>query len=223
MKAVNLEKLLPEDIPQGERILWHGRPRWTNLFRRAYRADFVAGYFAVLAGWNVFDAAIEGRARAGGVGGREDRRDRRRGACSTCFARLGVGAHRAIRRHLAPRGDEDRRRFASLLQSALLAQIKAATLRVEGDGGGDVMLTLSPSHRIGYLHLWPFARPFRFAHPEPTLRGLADARQVGEILGRALVAAAAERGDIYATGHEDAGLANSGADLQMPAGNAVAA
>jgi len=26
MKVINFEKLLPADIPPGERILWHGRP-----------------------------------------------------------------------------------------------------------------------------------------------------------------------------------------------------
>ena len=52
MKAVNLEKLLPGDIPEGERILWHGRPSWMSLARRAYRADFVAAYFVALMVWN---------------------------------------------------------------------------------------------------------------------------------------------------------------------------
>ena len=57
MKAVNLEKLLPHDIPAGERILWHGRPRWISLVRRAYRADFIIVYFAALTVWNVYSAA----------------------------------------------------------------------------------------------------------------------------------------------------------------------
>ena len=57
MKAVNLEKLLPHDIPAGEKILWHGRPRWISLTRRAYRADFVIVYFAALTVWNVYSAA----------------------------------------------------------------------------------------------------------------------------------------------------------------------
>ncbi len=41
MRAVNLEKLLPADIPPGERVLWFGRPEPTSLWRRAYRADWV--------------------------------------------------------------------------------------------------------------------------------------------------------------------------------------
>ncbi|MFO1125408.1 MAG: hypothetical protein U1E25_09115 [Methylocystis sp.] len=188
--------------------------------RRAYRADLVAAYFALLTAWNVFDAAVEGGARRRLTASEPSRSDSRRWLCSLC----SPGGRRAprFRHHLPPRGAENRRSAAGLYNLPF-SQIKAATLRVEGDGGGDVMLALSPSQRIGYLHLWPFARPLRFAHPEPTLRGLADARQVGEILGRALVAAAAERGDMCATGHEDAAIAASGANLPMPAGNAVPA
>jgi hypothetical protein len=96
-------------------------------------------------------------------------------------------------------------------------------LRIENDGSGDVMLTLSPDKRIGYLHLWPFARPFRFAHPEPALRGLADARHVGDILGRALVAAAAERGDMFVIGEDDVVASDSSQKASMPAADAVAA
>lgn len=222
MKAVNLEKLLPEDIPQGERILWHGRPRWTHLFRRAYRADFVAAYFALLAAWNVFDAAVESGAAAAALVGL-----RTLAIAIAALALLAALAWASARTALFVITS---RRVVLKIGVALqvfynlpFSQIKAATLRVEGDGGGDVMLTLAPGKRIGYLHLWPFARPFRFAHPEPTLRALADARQVGEVLGRALVAAAAERGDLYATGQHDAAVGGAGADARIPSGDPIAA
>ena len=39
------------------------------------------------------------------------------------------------------------------------SQIRNAALRVESDGTGEVTLQLSEGKRIGYLHLWPFARP----------------------------------------------------------------
>ncbi len=57
MKAVSLEKLLPADVPEGEQILWHGRPQWVSLARRAYRADFIAAYFVALTVWSVWSAA----------------------------------------------------------------------------------------------------------------------------------------------------------------------
>ena len=48
MKLVDLDKLLPADIPEGERVLWFGRPEWVSLARNAYRANWVAAYFGVL-------------------------------------------------------------------------------------------------------------------------------------------------------------------------------
>ena len=57
MKAVNLEKLLPADIPAGERDALVRQARWISLARRAYRADFVSVYFAALTIWNLYSAA----------------------------------------------------------------------------------------------------------------------------------------------------------------------
>ncbi len=56
MRTVNFEKLLPADLPPGERILWHGRPDWLSMTRRAFRADLVAIYFAVMTVWNCVTA-----------------------------------------------------------------------------------------------------------------------------------------------------------------------
>jgi hypothetical protein len=219
VKAVNLEKLLPEDIPQGERILWHGRPNWFALFRSAYRADLVAGYFLLLAAWNAVDAAAAGAiasaiavARALAIG-------------SAALALLALLAWAAARTALFVITS---RRVVMKIGVALqvfynlpFTQIESAALRVDSDGSGDVALRLAPGQRIGYLHLWPFARPFRFAAPEPSLRGLAHAQQVGDILGRALVAAANARGDAFTTASEsnDAPAAKA----NVAAGDAVAA
>ncbi len=195
MKTVNLEKLLPEDIPPGERILWHGRPNWIVLFRGAYRADFVAGYFLVLAAWNALDASSAGAsasliaaARALAIG-------------SAALALLALLAWASARTALFVITS---RRVVMKIGVALqvfynlpFSQIRNAALRVENDGSGDVTLQLSEGRHIGYLSLWPFARPFHYADPEPALRGLPQARQVGEILGRALIAAAKERGDSF--------------------------
>ena len=72
--------------------------------------------------------------------------------------------------------------------------IAAASLRVYRDGSGDIPLALGPGDRIAYLHLWPHARPLRLSRPEPALRCVAGAGRIADILGRALVAAANERG-----------------------------
>ncbi len=192
MKAVNLEKLLPEDIPQGERILWHGRPQWISLFRRAYRADYVAGYFALLAAWGTVDAAPQGGEVAMLAAGRTLAIG---GAALALLALLAWASARTALFIITSRRVVLKVGIAlQVFYNLPFSQIKSAALRVEGDGTGEASLTLLPGKRMGYLHLWPFARPLHFKEPAPALRGLKDARLVGEILSRALIAAANERG-----------------------------
>jgi hypothetical protein len=54
-----------------------------------------------------------------------------------------------------------------------------------GNGTGDITLALAGDDKIGFAHLWPHARPWRLAHPEPMLRCVPHAKEVGQILSRA--------------------------------------
>ena len=218
MKTVNLEKLLPEDIPPGERILWFGRPDWLTLYRSAYRADLVAGYFLVLAAWSALEAADLGAgaslmaaARALGIG-------------LAGLALLALLAWSAARTALFVITS---RRVVMKVGVALqvfynlpFSRIRNAALRVEKDGSGELALDLVQGRRIGYLNLWPFARPFHFANPEPAMRGLPNAQLVGDILGRALAAAAQERGEAFSVEPDTAANSNT---ASVAAGDPVAA
>jgi hypothetical protein len=75
--------------------------------------------------------------------------------------------------------------------------IAAANLRAYPDGTGDITLALAGDDRIAYLHLWPHARPWRVARPEPMLRSVPEAARVAAILARAV--AAAEGADVRPT------------------------
>ena len=61
-------------------------------------------------------------------------------------------------------------------------QISTASVRHYRDGFGDIALDLSGDNRIGWLHLWPHARPWTINKPQPSLRCLANADQVAEAL-----------------------------------------
>ncbi|WP_232824388.1 photosynthetic complex putative assembly protein PuhB [Blastomonas sp. UPD001] len=71
-----------------------------------------------------------------------------------------------------------------------LAKIGGANLRALGPVEGDLALQLIGPHNLGYLVLWPHARPWKLGHPEPMLRALPDAAVVGERLARAVAAIA---------------------------------
>jgi hypothetical protein len=44
---------LPEALPEGEHILWQGRPDSLRLAKDAWNLNWVLGYFIVLAIWRV--------------------------------------------------------------------------------------------------------------------------------------------------------------------------
>ena len=73
------------------------------------------------------------------------------------------------------------------------SQIESAALRLFRDGAGDIPLALAAGRRIAYLHLWPHARTFHLANPQPALRSVPDAAQVAMALREAMTSEAQTR------------------------------
>jgi len=191
VKAVNLEKLLPSDIPAGERVLWFGRPEPKSLWRRAYRADWVMIWFAVLAAWNFVSTLADGGGSAAFVAALHPL-----GIGAAALALLGLLAWLAARSSLYVITE---RRLVIKSGIALpifinlpFKKIVAANVRIYADGTGDVSASLAKGQHVSYFALWPSARPLKFAEPEPTLRCVPQGRAVAETLGRALAAAAGQ-------------------------------
>jgi len=191
MKIIDLDKLLPADIPEGERVLWFGRPEWVSLARNAYRANWVAAYFGVLAIWNaVVDSEAGAMAAAIAIG-----KSLVLGAL--CLGLLGLLAWLSARTTLYV---VTSRRIVMKVGIALpiffnipYSQIASAALRTFTDGTGEIPLALAPGRRIALLHLWPHARPFHVANPQPALRCIPDVGEVAQILQKAMVAEAQTR------------------------------
>jgi len=70
--------------------------------------------------------------------------------------------------------------------------IETAAVQTWPSGAGDVAITLMPKQRIGYLIIWPHARPWKLAKAQPCLRCIPDAANVPQLLGRGLAASAAQ-------------------------------
>ena len=191
MKLVDLDKLLPADIPEGERVLWFGRPEWVCLARHAYRADLVAAYFGALAIWNAVGESEAGAmAVAIAIG-----KSLVLGA--VCLALLGLLAWLSARTTLYV---VTSRRIVMKVGIALpiffnipYSQIASAALRTFSDGTGEIPLALAPGRRIALLHLWPHARPFHIANPQPALRCIPGVGEVAETFRQAMIAEAQSR------------------------------
>jgi hypothetical protein len=182
---------LPERLPEGETLLWQGRPGAWGLARGALHLRGIAAYFALLAAWR--GAAIT---NDGG---------------SAAEALLGAGfllllgalplAFLMGYAWFAARGSVysiTNRRVVMRVGVALpitinlpFAQVESAALLRRADGSGDLVLRLMGRQRASWIALWPHCRPWRFTRPEPMLRALPDAEAAAQVLARALAAAAA--------------------------------
>ena len=183
-------RALPGPLPAGERLIWQGAPCWVGLARHALHVGKLAAYFAGLLLWYV------GASLAGGEA---------LGATTLSALKLAALATGALGvlvliAWLAARSTVytiTSRRIVLRIGVALpmsvnlpFAIVGAAALRLYPDGTGDIPLRLTGDGRLGFIHLWPHARPWRLARPEPMLRSVPDAARVAEILAQALTGAA---------------------------------
>ena len=187
MKLVNLELLLPEDIPAGEEVQWFGRPEAVSLARRAFRADIIAIYFIAMATWNFATEAMDHGAYVGLLAATKTLAAGTLGL-AVIFFLSWLSARTTL--YVVTN-----KRLVMKVGIALpvffnipFTSITSASIREYGDGTGDIPVALAAPQRIAYLHLWPHARPFRFKQPEPTLRCIPDAEKVASLLARQLAA-----------------------------------
>jgi len=179
---------LPEPLPEGERILWQGTPAWTALARRVFHARTMAIYFALLLAWRAFSVLWSG-------GSFQDSATAVFWLAPFALAAVGLMLLLAWLTARATVYTITSRRVVMRIGVVLeitvnfpFRVIESAGLRVYPDGTGDLPLTLAGEDRIAYIHLWPHARPWRAARPEPMLRGVPDASAVADVLSRALAA-----------------------------------
>ena len=193
---------LPERLPPGERQLWQGSPQWQSLARRAFHAGPIAIYFGALLAWRAGAALLAGDTIV-------------QAAIAVLWlaplalAALGILVLMAwLSARTTVYTITDRRvvmRVGIVLSVTFnlpFRVIHSAALMTYADGTGDMPLTLAGEDRISYLHLWPHARPWRVARPQPMLRCLPAAASVAAILSRAV--AASQGSTIRQTAHSPA-------------------
>lgn len=184
-----------EPLPQGETLLWEGTPDTAVLARYGFRAGWIAGYFALLAVAAVF---------FGGPGSAAAR--------VTWIVILGGMATGMAWgwAWLVARSSTyaltDRRLVMSIgvafpsVFNVPLHLVEQVAVRDFRDGAGDVAFELGEGNRIGYLFLWPHARPWRLSRPQPMLRGLPEVGPVAGMIRDAVLKARDEE-----TGRVDSG------------------
>lgn len=175
---------LPEALPEGEEILWQGRPDTWALARDALSVRAVAVYFAILAVWRAVvvggDAPLGEALIAGAwlvlVGA---------GACGLLYLVARSQAKATMYTITTKRVVMRVGAALNVTFNLPYKQIENAALALRKDGTGTVALTLTGRNRISYLICWPHVRPWRMAKCEPALRSIPDAERVARLLAEA--------------------------------------
>lgn len=174
---------LPESLPAGERILWQGAPDWRSLALNVFHLRQLAIYFALMIGVQVLylRGEPEGAMLPSLI-------------VSGSLAVIALGLL-ALTAWLSARTTlytlTSRRvvmRIGIVLTITLnvpLRQLRGADVLNRAGGAGDLTLALAGRERIGWLHLWPHARPWDLSDPKPALRCVPEI----EALGHKLLAA----------------------------------
>ena len=175
---------LPELPPEGEEILWQGRPDWWALSKESLNLKWVAGYFVLLAVWRfvvVVDQMPLGKAIQvsipflilGAI------------ACALLMLVAYVQARCTVY-------TITNRRVAMRIGAALTLTlnlpyrwIENANLDLRKSGTGTIAMQTGGKTQLSYLMCWPHVRPWRMARMEPALRFIPDAANVAQILAQA--------------------------------------
>lgn len=181
--------IAPLSLPEGERLLWQGRPTVQGLAVRAFHIRVVALYFAVLFAVRVSMDVSNGHPFADALGG-GSRVLLPAGIALGLLSALAVLYSRTTRYTLTSR--RVLLQFGAVLPMTLnipLAQVARADVRVHRDGSGEFPLTTVGGPRLSYLLLWPHVRPWRLNEVVPMLRCVPDADVLAKTLARSLSAA----------------------------------
>jgi Bacterial PH domain len=180
---------LPGHLPPGEHLLWQGAPRWQTVARTVYHVRRVALYFAILMAFGVGMVLWEGHGALSAV---------RPLLLLAPMAFVATGIL-TLMSWLTERTTvysiTNRRvvmRFGIALPITLnlpFSRIGGAALKLQADGSGDIPLDLATNDRVAYLVLWPHARPWRVAKPEPMLRCIPRGAEIAKILASAMSSA----------------------------------
>ncbi|MEL7470259.1 MAG: photosynthetic complex putative assembly protein PuhB [Pseudomonadota bacterium] len=172
---------LPEVPPDGERILWQGKPDWLVLANEAFMLRWVAIYFVMLAVW---------RGLAGWLN-----HDVERGVLSAVWlvvigvVACGLIALSAWVQARATVYTVTNRRIVMRIGAALTLALNLpyrwigkADLRLRRQGTGTITFDLLGETRFSYLVCWPHVRPWHVQKTQPAFRCIRDAEHVAGLI-----------------------------------------
>jgi hypothetical protein len=174
---------LPEELPEGENVLWQGAPGWWAM-ARSLHIRLVGGYFAILLAWFLLERVIRaphdhwvGLIKVSSLAG---------------FTILLFAVYALLIARTSSYTITNRRLVLQVGVALPISfnipfdQVQSAAILERGNGSGDIVITLGPAERLSYVGLWPHVRSGKPGGPAPMLRALTDVAPVSRLLSRLL-------------------------------------
>ena len=173
---------LPEKLPNGESILWQGSPDTKTILSKVFHIKLLSIYFGLLLAYRLVSGFSDGESVIAILY-----------SALTILALSGlglglVGLMAYLIASTAVYTITNKRvvmRIGIVLNMTFnfpLKMIESADCGFSKDGAGDIYLKLSKGTKIAIFHLWPHARPGKWATTQPTLRGINNCAEVAQIL-----------------------------------------
>ena len=179
---------LPQPLPEGERVIWQGKPTYKGLAFRAFHIRAVAVYFVLLMAWKFWSSWSSSHSLAEAAGS----------AAFVLIPAIGGLGLLALLTYLFRRASTytiTSKRVLIQTGVALpitmnvpLSKIANADLRSNRDGSGDIPLRIIDDKRVSYVMMWPHIRPWHWRAPEPMLNSVPDVAMVATKLAEAVKA-----------------------------------
>jgi hypothetical protein len=179
---------LPSPLPEGERVIWQGKPTYKGLAIRSFHMRAVAGYFVLLIMWKAWSNWSQGQSPGEALAS----------ASTLLIPALGGLGLLAVLTWLFRRAccyTITSKRVLIQTGVALpitinipLTKIAKADLRSNRDGSGDIPLRIIDDNRASYVLLWPHVRPWYLNKPEPMFNSVPDVANVAAKLAEAVKA-----------------------------------
>ncbi len=177
---------LPDHLPEGERLLWQGKPEWQRLAVNAFHVRKVAVYFAVLiAGQGVFryangaslPEAFHAVPVLAGLG---------LAACAILVALAYLSAKTTRYTLTSKRALMKVGIALPVIVNLPFRQVDGVSFAATGKGCGTIVFKTGGETRLAYLLLWPHAKPWHVNKPQPAFRDIPDVETVASRLAFAL-------------------------------------
>jgi hypothetical protein len=168
---------LPENLPEGEKIIWQGQPSVVAMAKRVFYVPQLTLYFGLLIAGHTIFRLMEGVAGVQ-VMGTLVWQSGLAGIVLLLLWWLSRSYARSVLYTLTTKRLVIRSGVAlPMMVNIPIEQVTAADMRLHRDGTGDILLQPSEDRQLYWVLLWPNVSPWYSRPVKPLLRGLEDPQQ----------------------------------------------